>query len=355
MIVPAFLEELRSRNIQIWAEGDQLRCAAPTGVLTPALRDQLRREKSAIVQFLRSAEALARQERGGAIVPLQTKGLRIPVFAVPGHNGNVFSFRFLAQQLGDEQPFFGLQPPGVDGECEPLTRVEELATYFATRIRGFRPDGPHIIAGHCSGGAIAFELARQLQQQGAAITFLALFSSPYPTWFRRVPQLRERLAHQAEWLRHHVRALASLSNRERRLYITAKLVERRRQRRVQRQAPEEPAPDPMMIQRARLEAATRTALRRYIPHHFAGRVVLFLPNSECLRPGNAMLRWRGVAGDVEEYCGPDGCQGDVMLHEPNVRMIAEQFQGCSRRIEMKGSAVEYRIQKPAAILGPRGL
>ncbi len=333
MIVPAFLEELRSRNIRIWAEGDQLRCAAPTGVLTPALRDQLRRDKSAIVQFLCSAEALARQER--AIVPLQPRGQRVPVFAVPGHNGNVFSFRFLAQQLGEDQPFFGLQPPGVDGECEPLTRVEELATYFAARIRAFRPDGPYTIAGHCAGGAIAFELARQLVQQGAAITFLALFSSPYPTWFRRVPQLLERLAHQAEWLSHHVRMLASLSNRERRLYITAKLVERRRQRGVRREAPEDVAPDPVMIQRAKVEAATLTALRRYIPHHFAGRVALFFPNREWLRRGNSMLRWRGVAGDCEEHYGPDGCEGDVMLHEPNVRMIAEQFQGCSRRIEMK--------------------
>ena len=337
MIVSAFLEELRSRNVQIWAEGDQLRCAAPTGVLTPALRDQLRQEKSAIVQFLRSAEALARQERGAAIVPLQPQGHRIPVFAVPGHNGNVFSFRFLAQQLGEDQPFFGLQPPGVDGECEPLTRVEELATYFAARIRAFRPEGPCIIAGHCAGGTIAFELARQLRQQGTAIAFVALFSSPYPTWFRRVPQLLERLAHQANWLRYHVRTLASLSNRDRRLYITAKLAERRRQRRARRDAPppEDAAPDPVMIQRAKVEAATLTALRRHIPHHFAGRVALFVPNRECLRPGHAMLRWRGFAGDVEEYCGPDGCQGDVMLHEPHVRMIAEQFRGFAGRIEMK--------------------
>jgi len=140
VIVPAFLEELRSRDIQVWTEGDQLRCNAPTGALTPELRDQLRQRKSAIVQFLRSAEALSRQER--AIVPLQPRGQCVPVFAVPGHNGNVFSYRFLAQHLGDDQPFFGLQPPGVDGESDPLTRVEELAAYFAARIRAFRPDGP---------------------------------------------------------------------------------------------------------------------------------------------------------------------------------------------------------------------
>lgn len=337
MSVPTFLAELRSRNIQIWADRDQLRCTAPAGVLTRELRDRLRREKGAIIDFLRSAEALGRQERGGAIVPLQPGGQRVPVFAVPGHNGNVFSFRFLAQQLGEDQPFFGLQPPGVDGECEPLTRVEELASYFAERLRAFRPEGPYTIAGHCSGGTIAFELARQLVEQGAAITFVALFSSPYPTWFRRAPQLLNRLAHRAEWLSHHFGTLASLSSRERWLYVTAKLAERRRQRRERREAPEDVAPDPVMIQRAKLEAATLTALRRYSPRHFTGRVALFFPNREGLRGGNWMLRWRGVADESEEHYGPDGCGGDVMLHEPHVRTIAEQFQLCSRRIEMRAA------------------
>ena len=337
MIVPAFLEELRHRDIQVWTEGDQLRCNAPTGALTPQLRDQLRQRKSAIVEFLRSAEALSRQER--AIVPLQPRGQCVPIFAVPGHNGNVFSYRFLAQHLGDEQPFFGLQPPGVDGESDPLTRVEELAAYFAARIRAFRPDGPYIIAGHCSGGAIAFELARQLLQQGAAITFLALFSSPYPTWFRLLPQLRLRLALRAEWVSNHVRALAARSNDERRRYVIAKLAERRRQREAQRDLndPSHPAaPDPVLLRRARVEAATLVALRRYTPHYFAGRAALFLPNTEWLRPDKMALRWQRVAQDTEEYCGPEGCEGDVMLHEPHVRTIVEQFRRCAHQPECPG-------------------
>jgi hypothetical protein len=161
-----------------------------------------------------------------------------------------------------------------------------------------------------------------------------------------VPQLRERLAHQAEWLSHHVRTLAWLSNGERRLYITAKLAERLRQRRAGREAPANAAPDPVMIQRAKVEAATLTALRRYIPHHFAGRVGLFFPNSASLRRGNWMLRWRGVAGDVEEYCGPDGCEGDVMLHEPHVPMIAEQFQRCVQNVDVTPTNTRRPITAP---------
>lgn len=324
MSVPTLLLELRRRNIEVWAEDDQLKCAAPTGVLTPDLRDRLRQEKGAIVQFLRSADALARQQRG--IVPLQPRGERIPVFAVPGHNGNVFSFRFLAQQLGEDQPFFGLQPPGVDGECDPLTDLEALAAYFAEQIRAFRPEGPCIIVGHCAGGGTAFELARQLVRQGTPVPFLALFGSPYPTWFRTRPQILHRVSVITKWIRQHLDALASLTNRERARYIAAKLAERWQQWRARR-TPEGRVADPEGVQRAKVERATIAALRGYDPGRYVGRVGLFLPSWAWRRRAYA-LDWREVASEVEEYHGTEGCQTEVMLHEPHVGKVAEQFREC---------------------------
>lgn len=335
MTVSSLLQELRRDDIRVWTEGDILRCTAPPGVLTPALRDRLRQEKAAIVEFLRAADALALQER--AIVPMQPRGVRTPVFAVPGHNGNVFSFRSLVRELGEDQPFFGLQPPGVDGECEPLTSVEELAAYFVERIVAFRPDGPCVIAGHCAGGGIALELARRLLERGVPVTCLVLFGSPYPTWFRLLPQFVEQVTPYVAWVRQHVRMLASLSNRERRLYIAAKIAERRQQRRVAREARDDVAADPVMVQRSKIEAATRKALRGYHPRRYPGRVAVFLPNREWRHRGHSM-RWREVADDCEMYTGPDGCEGDVMLHEPHVRRVAEQFRECVRRAEEAAEA-----------------
>jgi amino acid adenylation domain-containing protein len=57
--IPALLSELRSRDIHIWADGDQLQCNAPADVLTPELRDQLRRRKSEILEFLRGPAVLS--------------------------------------------------------------------------------------------------------------------------------------------------------------------------------------------------------------------------------------------------------------------------------------------------------
>mgnify|MGYP006170522143 CR=1 FL=1 len=142
-----------------------------------------------------AAGEIAHQQR--AIVPLQPRGSRTPLFAIPGHNGDVFCYRALAQHLGSDQPLFGLQPPGVDGQAEPLRSVEALAAYFASQVRGFMPNGPYGIAGYCAGGAIAFELALQLQRAGATVDFVALFASPHPSWYGPVPQLRYRLEHPA--------------------------------------------------------------------------------------------------------------------------------------------------------------
>lgn len=319
MRVATFLADLRDRDIRVWAVRDGLRCNAPAGALTPELRDQLRKHKSEILEFLCTAEAIARQQR--AIVPLQPRGTRTPVFAVGGHNGDVFHYRALVQHLGEDQPFFGLQPP-VDGHGEPLASVEELAAYFAAQIRAFRPAGPYIIAGYCAGGTIAFELARQLVQDGADISFLALFSSAYPTSRRLLPQLPQILAYQVRRVSKHARALASRSWGERRLYITEKL----RRRKAWREAAQAAVRDPVLVLRAKVERATMAAMRRYTPRYFAGRVKIILPSKAWLDSVCAPRYWRPVAQHTEEYFGPDGCDGVDILRDPHARAIAELFR-----------------------------
>lgn len=330
MSVAAFLAELRSRDVQVWPDGDQLRCNAPAGVLTPALRDQLRERKSDIVHFLRSAETAARQSR--ALVPLQPHGDRIPVFAVGGHNGDVFCYRALADSLGPDQPFFGLQPPGLDGESEPLTTVEDLAAYFAGEIRAFRPSGASVIAGYCAGGTIAFELARQLLQQGAGVSFVALFAGRYPTWFGPLAQIRQRAMNYTDRIEAHAHALAPLSIGECHRYLSdmfGRLF-------VLRADTRHPANlDAALARRTKVQRATMGGIRRYTPAYLPGRLNLFLPSRKARRRAEGLLRWETLAREVEQYCGPDGCEGDVMLLQPHVQAIAELFRRCCDKNQEK--------------------
>jgi thioesterase domain-containing protein len=305
----AFLSELRRLDIRVWADGDTLRCNAPAGTLSDELREQLRRRRDDLLNFLRMAETAAVQPR--AIVPLQPHGSKVPVFAVPGHNGDVFCYRALAQALGKEQPFFGLQPPGLDGDSEPLRRVEDLAAYFAEQIRAFRPRGPLIVAGFCAGGSLAFELAQQLAR-GDRGGFLALFGAPYPSFFRTLGQLGYRMERRA-------RLLAEKSGRERLRYVMEKF--------RRRPAPQEnPALDAVMALRAKVEQATLAAVRAYYPRSYPGRVHLFIPSKAWASWSVAPERWRSVARQAETYFGPDGCSNDNMLLSQNAPAFAELFR-----------------------------
>ena len=320
MSAAALLSELRRRAIQLRAEGSELRCSAPAGALTAELREQLRQYKSDLLALLASAQAVTAQAR--AVVPLQPGGQRTPVFAVPGHNGDVFCYRVLAQALGEEQPFFGLQPPGLDGSAEPLTRVEDLAAYFAREMRAFRSDGPCIIAGFCAGGTVAFELARQLAESGSPVRFLALFGCPYPTYFARHTQLSLGLVHQVKRLQLHARELVVRSAAERRRYLAQELEERRARLDAKRAA----AQDPVLARRHKVERATVGAVRLYRPGRFAGRIELFLAGAEWRRSGVAPLRWREVAAQAREHYGPDTSTGSDMLRERHAGAFAELFR-----------------------------
>jgi thioesterase domain-containing protein len=316
----ALLSELRRRDIQVRVVGSELRCSAPAGALTPELRAELQRHKNDVLEILSSVQALAGQAQ--AVVPLERGGSRAPIYGVPGHNGDVFCYRALARALGAGQPFFGLQPPGLDGERAPFTRVEDLAGYFAAQIRASGEQGPCIVAGFCAGGTVAFELARQLARDGTEVRFLALFGCPYPVYFTRAAQLWNGLGRQLERIGRHARALAAQSWHERRRYVATELAERRARLDDARAR----VADSVLARRALVERATVAAVRRYRPRRFEGRVKLFLPGVGWQRSGVAALRWCAEAAHAETYFGPDSADGANMLLEGHASAFAALFR-----------------------------
>jgi thioesterase domain-containing protein len=246
---------------------------------------------------------------------MQPHGTRTPIFALSGHNGDVFAFQDLVRHLGNEQPFYGLEPPGLDGSSEPFARVEDLAAYLAPQIRACRPQGPYIIAGYCAGGAAAFELARQMLQAGDDVRLLALFGCPHPTLYRF------DLAYWARRVHQHAQVVTELpSFGERREYVAERIRARLKQLREER-APS--GSDPVLRMRARFQHTTIAAARRYAPRRFAGRVCLFIPHRQWLRANGAALRWRSVAPHAEEHYGPDSVDAERMLLDPHAAVFAK--------------------------------
>lgn len=309
--IAEFLADLRRRDIRLWPQGDALRCSAPDGALTPELRDELRLRKPEVLQFLRTAQAQHNELR--ALVPLQKGGGLTPVFGVAGHNGDVFCYRALAQALGNDQPFYGLQPPGVDGAGEPLASVEQLAAYFVPQIRALQPNGRMIIAGFCAGGAVAFELAQQLSAAGATVECVALFGAPYPTFFGRPWQLRLRMMRRIQQIAKHVPAILAGNWK----YLAEKWRERK--------SGDEGSEDAVVKFRRRVERATLFAVRRYRPKPFAGNLRLFVPSPSWGR-ANLALHWHRMSKRSEVYYGSEGYTNDTMLLASQALLFAALFR-----------------------------
>lgn len=112
------------------------------------------------------------------LVPIQSNGSRVPFFCMPGAGGNVIYFHELANCMGSDIRFYGLQPPGLDGKTEPFSSIEEMAAHNIKAIRHVQPQGPYFLGGHSFGGGVAYEMAQQLQDMGQQTEILAIFDIP---------------------------------------------------------------------------------------------------------------------------------------------------------------------------------
>ena len=269
---------------------------------------------------------------------MQPRGGRIPVYGIGGHTGDFFAYQDLVRHLGEEQPFYGLHPPGLDERSRPLGSIEALATYFAAQVRAFHPGGPCIIAGYCAGGACALQLARELAASGTEVAFVALFGCPHPTLYGFSPGYWGRRA----W--GHARALAALATfRERREYVVARFRARLQAIRDERTPP---GADPVSRLRFEFGHATIAALKRHLPRRYSGRVCLFLPSREWYREGGAALRWRWEAPRGEDYYGPDSVDPDRMLVDPHAAAFAALFNAaCNNSEASAGASAATRLVK----------
>ncbi len=137
-----------------------------------------------------------------SLVAIQPRGVKLPLFAVPGAGGNVLVFAALAKLLGNDRPLYGLQSRGLDGLSKPFTSIEEAAEHFLAEIRSVQPQGPYFILGTCTGGVVAYEIAQRLRRADAEVT-LVIVESWHPSSnrrsvlgvdrFWRVRQLSDRL------------------------------------------------------------------------------------------------------------------------------------------------------------------
>ncbi|RJL18567.1 type I polyketide synthase [Paracoccus siganidrum] len=251
-------------------------------------------------------------------------GPRRPFFLVAGMFGNVLNLRHLAQLLGGDRPFYGMQARGLFGEDQPHDNFVDAAKDYIAELKQVQPHGPYLLGGFSGGGLIAWEMARQLEAEGEEVALTVLLDTPLP--------MRPALTRQDK-------ALIKLAELRRkgpgylREWMQARADWKRQQRERAGAAPESAG----QFHNTAIEAAFRAALPGYDMQKRDGRVVLFRPPLD--------LHWKVSGGRwvsaAKEYVYPDNDltrfapalqvievpgDHDSMVLEPNVRVMAARMR-----------------------------
>lgn len=109
------------------------------------------------------------------IIRLQANGAKTPIVAID----NPILYYQLAKNLGADQPFTCLQlfNPDRPQTLAPQT-FPEIAAQYVRLLKAAHPTGPYHLMGLCIAGALAVEVARQLQAGGDDVNVVIT----YDTW-----------------------------------------------------------------------------------------------------------------------------------------------------------------------------
>jgi thioesterase domain-containing protein/acyl carrier protein len=247
-----------------------------------------------------------------SLVTLQPNGSAIPIFLVSAADGNVLYYAKLARLLGRTHPVYGLQARGFDGKAEPFGSVPEMAKQYIAEMSTCLPQGSCVIVGACTGGLVAYEMAQQLVEQGAAVTLIVMNSWPSTSYSSYYNTLPRRLALSLSILSMIMKTLGELRRRPTRDWLA---VMQHRFLKLR-----------SLFQRSnRLEQAMFRAAARYNMRTYPGRI-LNIVASKRITAQDTRYAWRELAlgGCRTIDVGAGGMLG--LLASPNVEEVSSHIQ-----------------------------
>ncbi len=272
-----------------------------------------------------------------SLVLLQGSGNRRPFFCVHAAGGNVLEYHALAQLLGSDQPFYGFQAQGLDGNQAPHTSIKEMAAHYIREMREVQPAGPYLIGGRSSGGTVAFEMACQLTAEGEEIQLLALLDA-YPAGYfkllRGSGSYSQRAVRYAKRIQTHGQNIRELAGLEKLYYLTGKLkfapakTKHKVYRRVFKLYQKVGRRLPQVLRN--IEELNFAAVKDYVPQVYSGHATLFLASDDRTAAFDVEEGWQGLVAGGLEKIHVSGNHLDI-VKEPHVRTLAEKLRACLDR------------------------
>jgi oxalate---CoA ligase len=120
-------------------------------------------------------EGSCANQKPQTLVRVNLTGSRTPLLYF--HNWYEYSAVVMARFLGSDQPLFVIAPHGVGDEPIPRT-IEAMAADRLPLIMNAQPEGPYRLFGVCTGGIVAFEVARMLIANGKKVDLVIMLDTP---------------------------------------------------------------------------------------------------------------------------------------------------------------------------------
>jgi non-ribosomal peptide synthetase component F/thioesterase domain-containing protein len=264
------------------------------------------------------------------LVAIQREGSRPPFFCIHGAGGHVLIYRDLSRRLGHDQPFYGLQAQGLDGELPHLVTIEEMASLYVKAIRRIQPRGPYYLGGYSMGGTIALEMAQQLDALGEETALLALFDTM--NWSSVLPaSIWRKIYHVAQRVGFHGMNLFFLDFQGKVEFLKEKFKLLRNRSYVWRGmllariGKKQSESSGKSLALARVWEANDRAILTYLPRAYPGKITDFRPMVQYARYSSPELKWRQLAHGGQEIISlpvyPAG-----MLLEPRVKHLADALR-----------------------------
>ncbi|HQK40838.1 MAG TPA: AMP-binding protein, partial [Flavobacterium alvei] len=132
------------------------------------------------------------------LVPLKPNGSKTPLFMVHGAGLNILNFAHVINHFDEDQPVYGFQGIGPNGYTNWFESIEDMAATYIDSILKINPNGPYALAGFSFGGVVAFEMARQLKDQGKTVSFIGLLDTHVNSSYFYASSSQKKLARYYE-------------------------------------------------------------------------------------------------------------------------------------------------------------
>ena len=274
-----------------------------------------------VTNLLKQGKSL-REMMDQVLVPLQTKGTKPPFFCMHGDTGRAIFFA-LAKRLGSDQPFYAVQCVGLDGKTAPLTSMVEMAAVYIKEIRKVQPSGPYLLGGFCMGGAMALEMAQQLQAEGEKVALVAMLDTHAP-WMVRASKEASPYGLSTR-LKEHYRNLRAMPRSEMREYLKMRvdnvwfIVKRQLWELGYRVNKLTGRPLPRLLWD--MESVNTRAFLDYKAKPYSGKMVMLVTEGSVSRFNCDHLGWAHIPKDGLEVRRVPGLH-DTIMNEPHVKPYA---------------------------------